>query len=139
MFQKFCPTLEELKPLENNWIFQHNFQRIKRYHDLGLDFMVYGEGKVTLFRTTQAITTEQRRILFTLFNGQCPLCGKVGSPSYTNGYTGYLDDKGELFHIDHIIPISFGGTNDITNLQIICPSCNRKKKESLPNIKTKKG
>ncbi|WP_044956743.1 HNH endonuclease [Treponema denticola] len=30
--------------------------------------------------------------------------------------------------VDHIIPQPFGGTNVMTNLQILCQSCNSKKK-----------
>jgi len=30
-------------------------------------------------------------------------------------------------HVDHIKPISLGGTNDLTNLQLLCQSCNIKK------------
>ena len=31
------------------------------------------------------------------------------------------------YHIDHIYPISKGGLHDITNLQLICPTCNMSK------------
>lgn len=31
------------------------------------------------------------------------------------------------FHIDHIIPIALGGTNDPKNLQLLCVSCNCRK------------
>ena len=39
----------------------------------------------------------------------------------------------EKLEIDHIVPLSRGGTNDISNLQIMCSSCNKKKrnKESI--------
>jgi 5-methylcytosine-specific restriction endonuclease McrA len=29
--------------------------------------------------------------------------------------------------IDHIIPVSRGGTNDVDNLRLLCRSCNSKK------------
>jgi len=37
-----------------------------------------------------------------------------------------------LYHIDHIIPIKLGGSNEKTNLQILCPSCNLSKKAKHP-------
>lgn len=35
--------------------------------------------------------------------------------------------KGNEYHIDHVIPIMRGGTNDVSNLRIACPECNLKK------------
>lgn len=42
------------------------------------------------------------------------------------GYCGATPDVAEL-HIDHILPRSAGGTNDICNLITACPQCNRGK------------
>lgn len=43
-------------------------------------------------------------------NGECKICGKNNKPS-----------------IDHIIPISKGGHDGLSNLQVLCVSCNSKK------------
>jgi 5-methylcytosine-specific restriction endonuclease McrA len=57
----------------------------------------------------------QRQIddLYALSQGQCTVC------------------KRELcgrYHADHILPLTKGGSDDISNIQILCPSCNGKKR-----------
>jgi 5-methylcytosine-specific restriction endonuclease McrA len=39
-------------------------------------------------------------------------CGYCGAPLFSE------------FHIEHIIPLGFGGTNNLSNLCIACPPCN---------------
>ncbi len=43
------------------------------------------------------------------------------------------------FHVDHVVPIVRGGTNDIDNYVLSCPSCNiRKRHHELPEVKRHK-
>lgn len=48
------------------------------------------------------------------FRDICPRCGKLCTPS-----------------VDHIVPLSRGGSNDISNIQPLCLSCNCKKHARL--------
>ena len=41
------------------------------------------------------------------------------------GDCAYCFSKLEKYHIEHIIPISFGGTNNFNNLVLSCPRCNQ--------------
>lgn len=37
------------------------------------------------------------------------------------------------YHVDHIQPLARGGSNDKTNIQLLCPPCNLSKHDSLPH------
>jgi hypothetical protein len=42
--------------------------------------------------------------------------------------------QGATFHIEHIIPRARGGTDELTNLTLACPSCNLHKSDSISAI-----
>jgi len=39
----------------------------------------------------------------------------------------------KIWHADHVIPLSRGGSNDIHNIVIACPTCNQSKYNKLPH------
>lgn len=54
---------------------------------------------------------------------KCAICGKD------------LQETGH--HLDHIIPISKGGSNTDGNVQLLCPKCNMRKSDKLPDVFTR--
>lgn len=56
------------------------------------------------------------RQLYTAQEGKCAYCGV---------------DVQNVYHIDHVIPLSKGGSNYPSNLAISCPTCNLRKKDKL--------
>lgn len=40
---------------------------------------------------------------------------------------------GKNYHVDHVVPLSRGGSNDPFNLVIACPACNVAKRDRLPH------
>ncbi len=96
-----------------------------------LDHSVFGEvgrnykpkeltaGEMALLRvkrsaTRDIVTAKVRNGIFERDQGLCAYCGGL-----------ILYD--ELWHIDHVIPVAKGGSNDPKNLVLSCPACNLKK------------
>lgn len=62
--------------------------------------------------------SKERMAVYSKDKGRCQICGRfVSYDEYT---------------IDHIIPLSKGGTNDMYNLQCTCKVCNLIKQDILP-------
>lgn len=65
-----------------------------------------------------AHTSEDIQAQYKRQKGRCFWCG---------------EKVGDTYHADHVVPLSRGGTNDIDNLVIACPSCNCSKQDKLPH------
>ncbi|MBD1837353.1 HNH endonuclease [Coleofasciculus sp. FACHB-501] len=63
------------------------------------------------------IPPEVRKYVFQRDRCQCQSCGKTALEANLT--------------IDHIIPLSRGGSNDISNLQTLCLPCNQRKTNHL--------
>lgn len=65
------------------------------------------------------IPPHDKRRIYDCQNGLCAYCGQHRNIKYMT--------------VDHIIPLSKGGTDDTENLQCTCKMCNRLKSDMLPS------
>ena len=57
------------------------------------------------------LSEHERQYVYKKYNGTCVYCGQSVMFPYMT--------------VDHIIPLSKGGTNEFSNLQLTCQKCNR--------------
>lgn len=65
----------------------------------------------------------------------CPIATELDGPQghthrlphYPANATRRPSDSMPLYTLDHIVPVALGGTNDPSNLQVLCNQCNAKK------------
>lgn len=67
-------------------------------------------------KDTRYISKKIRAMVLARDNGTCQMCGKT------------ISGDGIKLHIDHIIPLEWGGKTEIDNLQALCRECNEGKK-----------
>lgn len=80
---------------------------------------LYQHQRRALARQDNAATPAEVRAKRTAAGGRCHWCGK----------------KSKRLTIDHVVPVSRGGTNEIGNLVFACSDCNCKsKRELMPNV-----
>lgn len=63
--------------------------------------------------------TYSKQEILNLFAYQCGKCANCLKPM-------------QAYHIDHVMPLSLGGSNDRSNLQLLCPKCNQHKSNKDP-------
>lgn len=78
------------------------------------------EKKAAVKMTSQRryFSQNERTAVYNKSEGRCAICGKFV--------------PFESFTVDHIIPLAKGGSNDMSNLQCACKTCNRIKQDILP-------
>ena len=84
----------------------------------------YGEVDVNKIENVRRISGKTRLDVFERDDYRCQMCGRT------------VDD-GIKLHIDHIIPFSKGGSNEIDNLQVLCHECNLAKNNRMDLKRTR--
>lgn len=97
-----------------------------------IDYIVFNGYKIH--------TTYENYHVLVKYDFKCAICGKEAiycnleynnkNQYHFNAYT----EEGELMTKDHIYPKSKGGLNSLKNYQLLCNSCNQKKKDISPMI-----
>jgi predicted Zn-ribbon and HTH transcriptional regulator len=99
-------------------------------------------------KTRKAVSLKDKRQLLVSSDRRCQICGFVfpndvvnrylGGPPARTSYSLYdflkhtrRSAKFTQIEIDHIQPISRGGTNSLTNYQLLCGFCNNVKKHHI--------
>ena len=102
------------KSTVHRWLRSIKRDFMQRLADQGLDLTA--EVAEVLFSThRRTIPTVIRAAVMQWSGGRCLVCGTT-----------------ENVQIDHIIPVSKGGSNDITNLTVLCGTHNIRKGAALP-------
>lgn len=92
-----------------------------------------GNGKEGMMAKKSGVSGSIRRLVFKRDGYTCKKCGLSGYEyRHKSGSFVYPTNiEGIFLSIDHIIPKSLGGTNDISNLETLCTTCNTKKGVSM--------
>lgn len=92
---------------------------------IGFDGIDNDEKKPKSWIKRQRVPNWARNAIISRDRGKCAKCGK-------NLILELEDD----YHIDHIVSLSIGGTNDLSNLQLFCKDCNSSKSNRIIPIES---
>lgn len=93
--------------------------------DLGNNiYNSFGDEEIKMDATVRNIPGKVRLDVFERDDYKCQMCGRT------------VED-GIKLHIDHIVPFSKGGSNDMDNLQVLCHECNLAKHDRMDLKRTR--
>jgi 5-methylcytosine-specific restriction endonuclease McrA len=122
---------EQKRQKERNW--RNN--NIDKVRNLKRQWYKTDKGKETSYRASLkrrsfkhkvAFTPHERKTILDRDNWTCQYCGRKVHDRNTGNWN--TEDKA---HIDHIIPLTEGGTSEPSNLQVLCRTCNLSKSNKL--------
>ncbi len=131
--------LDYLKAHVGEWVHNQTLREVARIDDVprtvrsfrqaGWDITVRGDGYNCLNSEEQgkvrgkrtAISDKVRYLVLHKSQFRCRACGRGG-------------DDGVKLAVDHIVPVDWGGTNDIENLQALCTQCNQGKQAWVADL-----
>lgn len=93
-------------------------ERVKTLHLGDLDKETAGFLKKSGVLRRRSPPQWAKRAVFYRDRGSCVLCN--------SDLSGLLSSQATDFY-DHIVPLALGGTNEVTNLQLLCSQCNSRK------------
>lgn len=107
--------LKLLKSYKSKFIRWAAIQRMTYQDDIDDEYREFQEEIMNkrLYNTDNKLWKRISKEVFVRDNYTCKYCGQVGG----------------LLEVDHVVPISKGGTNEIENLTTSCRRCNRQKKD----------
>lgn len=100
---------------------------LKKYAETGRDYYIYEfhvellPNKIKSKRRKTNVPRGMRHEVFKRDNYTCCECGATKK-------------EGATLHIDHIIPVSKGGTDELSNLQTLCTDCNLNKSDIIQKL-----
>lgn len=132
-------TIEYLKEHISEWVHNQQLRNLSGLNDVprtirllrqeGWKIDVRGDGYVMLTSlekgpargVRKAISERVRYEVFGRDGFRCQACGRGAK-------------DGVKLTVDHITPVDWGGTNDMTNLITLCEACNRGKKAWVDSV-----
>lgn len=116
------PEVQERKRKYRQDNHEHILEYLRKWSKANRDKAYAKERKRidTVARNPGSFTLSDRKKLFSMYGHKYLACGST-----------------EQLTADHVIPVSLGGSNDLSNRQLLCRSCNSKKDTRTTDFRPK--